>query len=52
MAILFVIIDGYVTACSIEDIKTSLAMYSGTKDNPQVLENLNTNKIEIEKNNI
>ncbi len=36
----------------IKDIKTDLAMYSGTKDNSQVLENLNTNKIEIQENNI
>lgn len=36
----------------IKDIKTNLAMYSGTRDNPQVLENLNDNKIEMEKNNI
>lgn len=36
----------------IKDIKTDLAMYSGTKDNPQVLENLNTNKIEMQENNI
>jgi pimeloyl-ACP methyl ester carboxylesterase len=36
----------------IKDIKTSLAVYSGTKDNPQVLENLYTNKIEIKKNYI
>lgn len=36
----------------IEDISTSLAIYSGTKDNPQVLGNLNTNEIRIKKNNI
>lgn len=36
----------------IKDIKTNLAVYSGTKDNPHVLENLNNNKIEIQKNNI
>ena len=36
----------------VKDIKTNLAVYSGTKDNPQVLENLNTNEIEIKKNNI
>lgn len=36
----------------INDIKTSLAVYSGTKDNPQVLENLYTNENEIKKNNI
>lgn len=36
----------------IKDIKTNLAMYSGTKDNPQVLDNLNTNKIQMEKNKI
>lgn len=36
----------------VKDIKTNLAMYSGTEDNPQVLENLNTNKFEMQKNNI
>jgi len=36
----------------VKDIKISLAVYSGTKDNPQVLDNLNANKIEIQKNNI
>ena len=36
----------------VNDIKTSLAVYSGTKDNLQVLENLNTNEIEIKKYNI
>lgn len=36
----------------VKDIKTNLAVYSRTKDNPQVLENLNSNKIEIQKNNI
>jgi viroplasmin and RNaseH domain-containing protein len=36
----------------IKDIKTSLAVYSGTKDNPQVLENLYANEIEIKNNNI
>jgi len=34
------------------EIKTNLAVYSGTKDNPQVLENLNINESEIKKNNI
>ncbi|MBU3143800.1 alpha/beta fold hydrolase [Clostridium sp. CF012] len=36
----------------VKDIKTSLAVYSGTEDNPQVLENLKTNEIEIRKNDI
>lgn len=36
----------------IKDIKTKLAMYSGTRDNPQVVENLNNNKLEMQKNNI
>ena len=35
-----------------KEIKTNLAVYSGTKDNPQVLENLNVNESEIKKNNI
>lgn len=35
-----------------KEIKTNLAVYSGTKDNPQVLENLNINENEIKKNNI
>jgi len=35
-----------------KDIKINLAVYSGTKDNPQVLENLNANETEIKKNNI
>jgi pimeloyl-ACP methyl ester carboxylesterase len=34
------------------EIKTNLAVYSGTKDNPQVLENLSINESEIKKNNI
>ena len=36
----------------VKEIKTNLAVYSGTKDNPQVLENLNINESEIKKNNI
>ena len=35
-----------------KDIKINLAVYSGTKDNPQVLENLKANETEIKKNNI
>lgn len=35
-----------------KEIKTNLAVYSGTKDNPQVLENLNINESEIKKNSI
>jgi pimeloyl-ACP methyl ester carboxylesterase len=35
-----------------KEIKSNLAVYSGTKDNPQVLENLNINENEIKKNNI
>lgn len=37
---------------NIKDIKTNLAMYSGTKDNPHILQNLNINKTEMKKNNI
>jgi pimeloyl-ACP methyl ester carboxylesterase len=36
----------------VKDIKTSLAMYSGTNDNPHVLENFEAIKNQTQKNNI
>jgi pimeloyl-ACP methyl ester carboxylesterase len=36
----------------VKDVKTNLAMYSGTNDNPLVLENLNTNETELKEKNV
>lgn len=36
----------------VKDINTKLAVYSGTNDNPQVIENLNSYKIELQNHKI